>query len=169
MNGTYLEIDGRPALRFERSLRHSTERVWRAITDPAEIHRWFPAAVEYEPRVGARMSFRFEDPGAPPTEGEVTELDPPRLFAFAWGGEQLRFELEPDGGGCRLLFTHFLSERIQAARDAAGWEMCLSELDRLLAGEAAEGPGIGATPAWRELYDKYVASGLPSGAEVPGL
>jgi uncharacterized protein YndB with AHSA1/START domain len=168
MNGTYVEIDGRPALHFERSLPHSAERVWRAITDPAEVRHWFPAAVDYEPRLGAPMSFRFDDPDAPPTEGKVTELDPPRLFAFDWGDEQLRFELEPAGDGCRLLFTHFLSERIQAARDAAGWESCLTELDRLLAGEAAEAPGIGATPEWRALYDKYVTAGLPSGAEVPG-
>ena len=168
MNGTYLELDGRPALRFERSLSHPVEKVWRAITDPAEIQHWFPAAVDYEQRAGGAMSFRFDDPGAPPTEGAVTELEPPRLFAFDWGGEQLRFELEPAGHGCRLLFTHFLSERIQAARDAAGWEMCLAELDRLLAGESAEAPGTGATPEWRELYDKYVAAGLPSGAEVPG-
>jgi uncharacterized protein YndB with AHSA1/START domain len=167
MNGTYLEIDGRPALRFERSLPHSPERVWRAITDPVEIRQWFPAAVDYEQRVGAPMSFRFDDPDAPPTDGEVTDLDPPRLFAFDWGDEQLRFELEPAGEGCRLLFTHFLSERIQAARDAAGWEMCLKQLDRVLAGEAAEAPGIGVTPEWRDLYDKYVEEGLPSGAEIP--
>ena len=168
MIGSYLEIDGRPALRFERSLAHSAEQVWRAITEPDEIHRWFPAAVDYEPRHGAHMSFRFDDPDAPPTEGEVIEFDPPRVFAFDWGGEQLRFELEPARDGCRLLFTHFLSERIQAARDAAGWEMCLTELERLLVGEAAEAPGIGATPEWRGLYEKYVAEGLPSGAEVPG-
>lgn len=167
MNGTYLEIDGRPALNFERSLPHSAERVWRAITDPAEIQRWFPAAVDYEPRVGAPMAFRFDDPDEPPTGGKVTELDPPRLFAFNWGEEQLRFELEPAGDGCRLLFTHFLSESIQAARDAAGWEMCLQQLDRLLAGEDAEAPGVGPTPEWRDLYDKYVEEGLPSGAEIP--
>jgi uncharacterized protein YndB with AHSA1/START domain len=167
MNGTYLEIDGRPALHFERSLPHSAERVWRAITDPAEIQHWFPAAVDYEPRVGAPMSFRFDDPDEPPTGGKVTELDPPRLFAFDWGEEQLRFELEPADDGCRLLFTHFLSESIQAARDAAGWEMCLQQLDRLLAGEDAEAPGVGPTPEWRNLYDKYVEEGLPSGAEIP--
>ena len=167
MNGTYLELDGRPALRFERSLAYPVERVWRAITEPDEIHRWFPAAVELELRVGGPMSFRFDDPDAPPTDGEITELDPPRLLAFDWGDEQLRFELEPAGDGCRLLFTHFLSERIQAARDAAGWEMCLGQLDLLLAGEDATAPGIGPTPEWRELYDKYVAEGLPSGAEVP--
>ena len=168
MNGTYLELDGRPALRFERSIPHSVERVWRAITEPGEMGQWFPAAVEYEPRVGAAMRFEFDDPDAPTTEGQVTELDPPRLFAFDWGGELLRFELEPAGDGCRLSFTHFLSERIQAARDAAGWELCLTEMDRLLAGEDAEAPGIGVTPEWRALYDKYVAAGVPSGAEVPG-
>jgi uncharacterized protein YndB with AHSA1/START domain len=167
MNGTYMEIDGRPALRFERSLPHPVERVWRAITEPGEIRQWFPAAVEVDLRTGGAMSFEFDDPEAPATSGEVTELDPPRLFAFDWGGEQLRFELEPAGDGCRLLFTHFLSERIQAARDAAGWELCLAELDRLLAGDDAEAPGIGVTPEWRDLYDKYVAQGLPSGAEIP--
>ena len=35
MTGGILEtIDGRPALRFDRTLAHSVERVWRAITDP---------------------------------------------------------------------------------------------------------------------------------------
>ena len=168
MTGTYLEIDGRPALRFERSIPHSIERVWRAISEPGEIRRWFPAAVEFEPRVGGAMKFEFDDPDAPPTEGRVTALEPPHLFAFDWGGEQLRFELEPTRDGCRLRFTHFLSEGIQAARDAAGWEMCLTQLDLLLAGENPEAPGIGATPEWRDLHDKYVAAGLPSGAEVPG-
>jgi uncharacterized protein YndB with AHSA1/START domain len=168
MNGTYLEIDGRPALRFERALPHSVGRVWRAITEPGELRLWFPAAVEYEPRVGGPMTFTFSDPQAPPTEGEVMRLDPPRLFAFGWEGEELRFELEPAGDGCRLLFTHFLSERNQAARDAAGWEVRLQELIRLLAGEEVTPPGMEPTPEWRDLYDEYVAAGTPSGAEVPG-
>ncbi len=34
MNGTLQTIDGRPALRFERRLDHSIERVWRAVTEP---------------------------------------------------------------------------------------------------------------------------------------
>lgn len=35
-DGTLETIDGRPALRFERTLAHSVERVWRAISDPAD-------------------------------------------------------------------------------------------------------------------------------------
>lgn len=114
------------------------------------------------------MSFEFEDPDAPPTTGEVTELDPPRLLEFKWGDELLRFELGPEGEGSRLVFIHFISEREQAARDAAGWDMCLRELGRHVAGEPASAPGIGVTPEWRRLYDKYIESGLPSGAPVPG-
>ncbi len=33
-DGTPETIDGRPTLRFERTLSHSVERVWRAISDP---------------------------------------------------------------------------------------------------------------------------------------
>src|ERR1700679_3555266 len=39
-------IDGRPALRFERYLDHPVERVWRAVSEPAEVRRWMPAAAD---------------------------------------------------------------------------------------------------------------------------
>jgi uncharacterized protein YndB with AHSA1/START domain len=167
MTGTYQEIDGRPALCFERSFSHPVERVWSAVADPGEMHHWFPATVTADLRPGGAMSFEFDDPDAPETTGEVTELDPPRLLAFTWGDDLLRFEIEPAGEGSRLVFTHFLSERNEAARNAAGWDMCLRELDRHVAGEPASAPGIGVTPEWRELYDEYVAAGMPSGAPIP--
>jgi uncharacterized protein YndB with AHSA1/START domain len=168
MNGTYEEIDGRPALRFERSFSQPVERVWRAVSDPDEMGRWFPARVTADLQPGGAMSFEFDDPDAPPTTGEVTQLDPPRLLAFKWGEDLLRFELEPEGEGSRLVFIHFLANRDEAARNAAGWDICLRELDRQLAGEPAAAPGTGVTPEWRDLYDKYIESGLPSGAPVPG-
>ena len=45
-------VDGRPALRFERRLNHSVERVWRAVTDPAELARWFVSEVSWKPEPG---------------------------------------------------------------------------------------------------------------------
>ena len=74
-DGTLETIDGRPALRFERTLAHSVERVWRAISDPAELERWFPAAADWTPATGET----FEAFGA---TGEVTEVDAP----IAWPG-----------------------------------------------------------------------------------
>jgi hypothetical protein len=50
--GTLKTINGRPALRVERTLAHSVERVWRAISEPAEPERWFPAAANWTPATG---------------------------------------------------------------------------------------------------------------------
>jgi len=50
--GSQQTIDGRPALRFERRLDHSIERVWRAVTEPAELARWFVAEAPWTPAAG---------------------------------------------------------------------------------------------------------------------
>ena len=55
--GTYVEHGGRPAVRFVRTYPHPVERVWRAVSDPAELAHWFPSAVTLEPREGGRITF----------------------------------------------------------------------------------------------------------------
>jgi uncharacterized protein YndB with AHSA1/START domain len=83
---TSIELgDGRSILRIERVLGHDRERVWRAVTDPAELKQWFPSAVIYEPRVGAPMQFDFggeHDLDVWP--GEVLAWEPPSVFGFRW-------------------------------------------------------------------------------------
>ena len=71
MDGSLETIDGRAALRFVRRLDHSVERVWRAVSDPAELERWFVAPVEWTPAVGETFVAMDE-------QAEVTEVDPPR-------------------------------------------------------------------------------------------
>jgi uncharacterized protein YndB with AHSA1/START domain len=116
------------------------------------------------------MAFTFPDGGLPPMAGEVVELDPPHRFAFTWGDELLRIELEPGAGGegCMLRFTHVLSRRDQASRDAAGWHVCLDRLERHAGGAPASSPTSEPTAEWREHYDEYRRRGLPAGAPVPG-
>lgn len=128
--------DGRPVLRFERQLAHPPEKVWKAVTDPAEMEYWFPASISTELRVGAPMRFSFAghnpDVGAGYEEGEVLEFDPPRVYAFRWTDSVLRFEVIPDGDGTRLLFSQTLGgvgtwgDRQSTARNAAGWDVCLA-------------------------------------------
>ena len=89
-DATLETIDGRPALRFERTLAHSVERVWRAISDPAELERWFPAAADWTPATGET----FEAYGA---TGEVTEVDAPHRLAWTFGGDRYSFELAARG------------------------------------------------------------------------
>ena len=52
MNGTLSTVDGRPALSFERRLAHPVERVWRAVSEPDELARWFVSRAEWTPEAG---------------------------------------------------------------------------------------------------------------------
>jgi uncharacterized protein YndB with AHSA1/START domain len=169
-DGSFETIDGRPALRFERRLAHPVDVVWRAVTGPSELAHWFPAIVEVDLRRGGAMRFEFTEQELPPTSGEVTEYEPPRLFEFDWEGTVLRFEVEPADGGaaCVLRFTHLLEERDAAARDMAGWHVCLDTLERHLDGGRDDADHTGVTPEWKTLYEKYTAAGVPSGAVIPG-
>src|SRR3712207_4777271 len=96
--------EGRPTLRLERRLAHPIERVWRAVTDPAELEQWFVAPVPWTPAPGET----FESFGQ---SGAITELEPPRVVAWSWGDERFRIELWPDGDGCLLTFTHAFGDR----------------------------------------------------------
>jgi uncharacterized protein YndB with AHSA1/START domain len=171
MYGAYETIENRPALRFERRLSHPVEVVWRAITESDELEHWFPSRVEVD-ELGpdAEITFRFEHmplEDAPTTlTGRVTEFDPPRLFAFTWGEDHLRFELEPVGDSndaCVLRLTVLLDAQDKAARDGAGWHVCLDRLETRLDGSGKTRAG----EDWRGLYEEYQRRGVPAGAPIP--
>jgi uncharacterized protein YndB with AHSA1/START domain len=168
MYGTYETVDDRPALTFERLLAHPVERVWRAVTEPAELAHWFPSRVSGQVALGGRLSFEFPGDDLPPLEGEVVELEPPHRFAFNWGDDVLRIELEAVGDGCRLRFTCIFDDPARAARDAAGWHVCLDRLEQHLGGAPTDAPDSAPTAQWHEVYAEYQRRGLPSGAPVPG-
>jgi uncharacterized protein YndB with AHSA1/START domain len=123
-----LSDDG-PELRLERRLFHPVDRLWRALTDAAELAHWFPG------------------------EYEVVEMDAPRLLVARWHGETLRVELEPDGAFAVLRFSHSFEGREFAARSAAGWDRCFERLEALLRG----GPlGERASLAlWPYVHERY--------------
>jgi uncharacterized protein YndB with AHSA1/START domain len=165
--GTYIERDGRPALRFERTYSHPIARVWAAIAEPDGLSHWFPSAVKIERRPGGTIEFAG-DPNAPATTGTILLFDPPCRLAFTWGGDELHFELEPIGeSSCKLVLTNVLETRDTAARNAAGWSVCLAELDKHLSGAGGDGPHSDTAESWRPLYDAYVADGVPCGAAIP--
>jgi uncharacterized protein YndB with AHSA1/START domain len=171
--GAYQTIDDRPALSFERRLSHPIDVVWRAITETDELRHWFPSRVEVdELREGAELTFRFEHMplDAPSTmTGRVTEFDPPRTFAFTWGEDQLRLDLEPLAGedACLLRLTVLLDARDKAARDSAGWHVCLDRLEGALDGTEQPEPGS-SDERWRDHYEEYQRRGVPAGAPIPG-
>jgi hypothetical protein len=148
---TLTTSDSRPTLDLRRRFAHPPEKVWRAITDPDELGTWFPARLETVLEPGAPIRFTFAnvepDPDADASSGTVLEVDPPRLFAYRWGRDELRWEIIPDGAGCVLRFTHILSgaagtinDWYGAARHAAGWDVCFEYLGADLDGRPAGKP-----------------------------
>jgi len=102
-------------------------------------------------------------------KGEVTEFDPPSSLAFSWGEDHLRFELTPAHAGAQtdLCFTVLLDTADKAARDGAGWHVCLDGLEAALDG-ADQATVHGITDRWREHYEEYARRGFPATAPIPG-
>jgi uncharacterized protein YndB with AHSA1/START domain len=143
----------RPAVRLQRDLADPPAVVWQALTDRDQLRSWFPCDVivaggRWEP--GAAISFPFDPAIAELTlAGEVLEVDEPRVLAFTWGEERLRFELTADGDGTRLVLVELTAS--PAARNAAGWDVCLDRLTGL------EPPA----DAWRPRFAAYAAAFTP--------
>jgi uncharacterized protein YndB with AHSA1/START domain len=158
-DGQLIEVEGdRVGVRFERRLDHPPERVWRAVTETEELAKWFPARPEIggERRVGSELTFTYPNNEEPPETGQIVQFDEPRIFAFTWrsSGDDahlLHFELEPDGDGTRLIFTHELPKP-DSAKVAAGWQLCLDDLELALAdAPRADFP----EGKWVELHEEY--------------
>ncbi len=149
-----LRRDGRSVLRFERELSHTCERVWRALTERGELELWHPTPFEL---AGATVEF-LPSPGAPAFEaGRLLALEEPVLLAYTWGPDELRWTLSERAGGCLLTLEHSFADRFKAARDGAGWHVCLTALEALL--DRAEVPAKGSARelpgGWRELNEEY--------------
>jgi uncharacterized protein YndB with AHSA1/START domain len=162
--GTLERRGDRAVLTFRRRLAHPQERVWRALTEPEQLERWFPTTVDGERAAGARLSFSHRDVALPPFDGEMLEFQPPQLMELRWGEDVLRFELAPDGPAATLLtLTDTIGELCKAARDGAGWHACLASLADVL---GADGRTTFAAERWRAVHDAYIERFGPEAASI---
>ena len=107
----------------------STEKVWRAVTEPEHLARWFPTTIEGERAAGARLRFAFPAGQLPAFEGAMTAYEPPSLMELRWGPDLLRLELRPVAQGTELTLLDTLEALGKAARDGTGWHTCLDALE----------------------------------------
>ena len=118
-----------------RELRHPPEKVWQALTDPAELREWAP--FDADGNLGtAGNTVKLTTVGAPAlhvTETTVTRAEAPRLLEYTWGGNDMRWELEARAGGTRLTLWTSIDRRY-ISMGAAGWHICFDVLDRKLGG-----------------------------------
>jgi uncharacterized protein YndB with AHSA1/START domain len=158
--GAQVRKDGEKwTLILVRELRHSPEKVWQALTDPAHLREWAPFDADGSlGTAGARL--KLTAVGAPVlhvTETTVRRADAPKLLEYNWGGFDMRWELEALSGGTRLTLWTNIDRRF-IAMGAAGWHICFDVLDRFLSGVPI-GRLVGGDAVkfggWRRLNAEY--------------
>ena len=158
-SGAQVQKDGENwTLILVRELRHSPEKVWQALTDPAHLREWAPFDADGSlGTVGSTV--QLTTVGAPAqnvTETTVTRADAPSVLEYTWGGNEMRWELEAFTGGTRLtLWLNF--DRRFIAMSAAGWHICFDVLDHLLGGTPI-GRIVGSEAlkfGWQRLNAEY--------------
>ena len=162
MMGTLEQASAGWRLRFTRELDHQAERVWRAVTEADHLAAWFPMRVEGEWVAGGRLTFSDPEGRGLWFTGKVLAYEPPSVLEFTWGPDVLRLEIEDRGAGCTLTLLDTFDELGKAARDAAGWHVCLDLLAEHLNGATQPAPSRG----WPELNREYAEALGPEAATI---
>jgi len=143
----------RLAVTRELVIDASPETVWEFLVDPEKIVRW--KGVNAALQLWAGGAYRVEVVPNRIAVGEVVECDPPHRLVHTWGWEgdehvppgatTVEYELQPEGEGTLLRFTHRdLPSKQSAESHTQGWDHYLPRL-----AEAASGHDPGRDP-WLE-------------------
>ncbi len=162
--GAVLEEGERATLVFRRRLPHPPEEVWRALTDPAELSKWYMTTATIDGRRGGSIDF-VAGPSRLHVTGRILTWDPPRVFEHEWkvapraelrSGEDavIRWELSADGDGTLLHLEHRALNRMTALGFAPGTHAFLDRLEAQL--------GRQQLPNWQHRYEQVAPRYPPS-------
>jgi uncharacterized protein YndB with AHSA1/START domain len=157
--------DGEKAtLVFRRHLGLPPEAVWKALTDPSELSRWYMTQAEIDGREGGTIDF-VSGPSRLHVTGRILIWDPPRVFEHEWKvapraelltGEDavIRWELRRDGDGTMLHLEHRSLNRQTALGFAPGTHAFMDRLEAQLSQQPL--------PNWNERYQQVAPQYPPS-------
>jgi len=128
------------------------ERIFKALTDPAQLRRWFtdPACPAKTWNMDARLGGKYDYSTEKGTmvvngvsefkcHGEIVEIDPPRLLVYTWIANwhddkqrktTVRWELESRGKTTHVKVTHsgLAQEKVACEDYRGGWPGVLEQL-----------------------------------------
>jgi uncharacterized protein YndB with AHSA1/START domain len=136
---------------FHRRYARPIEKVWAALTLPERLSGWFASSTTIDRLgVGGVIDLDFKEENYR-SKGRIVVWEPMRTFAWEWSEPDgsnvslVRWDLEPDGDGCRVTLTHS-GLRPSDARDVGpGWHTHLQAIE-----DAADGI---ATP-WSRVKER---------------
>jgi uncharacterized protein YndB with AHSA1/START domain len=152
-----VKIEGEHAtLTFERHLPHPPEAIWKAITDPGELSKWYMDA-KIDGRMGGRIEFSS---GEGKVTGTVLVWDPPYVFEHEWIVDRskypkaefgvIRWELLREEDGTILKLIHRGLPRQTVRNFAPGVHALLDRLETYLV--------EGSLPDWRKQLQELQSS-----------
>lgn len=105
-------MENKPII-VERVFNAHVSKVWKAITDKAEIKDWYFDLADFKPQVG----FKFQFMGGTEENQylhlcEITDVVPEKKLTYSWrydgyeGNSFVTFELFEEGNQTRLKLTH---------------------------------------------------------------
>ncbi len=172
MNEEFAEIHACYSIAFTRQTKHTPARLWRAITDPAEVSRWMAHPARIDLRRGGEYHVDFSRTGGIDIDGVIVAVDPPlsgsdpcvkrgalepqHLLRYAWGTGVVEWAIEAVGKDSRYTLTLAGLEpgAIPADAFAAGWHCQLADLERYLETGAPSSDGD-ARAFWMTLRPDY--------------
>lgn len=141
-----------------RELRHPPARVWQALTDPKHLAAWAPFDADRNLATTGPVKLATVGTQAPHiAECMVKRSEEGRILEYGWGGNEMRWELEPLGQGTRLKLWHNIDRQF-IAWGAAGWHICFDVLDALLDGDPIgriAGQEAMKLGSWQRLTGEY--------------
>ena len=145
---------------FVRELRHTPEKVWAALTEPAQVGAWAPFTTDRDlGSTGDATLTMIDGDVSEDLPAEVTQSERPTLLEYRWGDDLLRWELAATEAGTELTLRHTVAERDFVPKAAAGWHLCFDVMEHLLDGQPI-GPIRGRDAmnhGWQELHDEYAS------------
>ncbi len=162
-SGAQVRKDGdKWTLILVRDMRHTSEKVWKALTDPAHVREWAPFDVDGSlDQLGSTVQLTWVgSPTSIPTI--VTRVEAPRVLEYG----DIRWELEPSDLGTRLTLWTKIDRRF-VSMGAAGWHIAFDVLDSNLNGTPIgriAGADAMKFDGWQRLNSEYAKQ---FGVEMP--
>jgi uncharacterized protein YndB with AHSA1/START domain len=141
-----MEASTETTVQREIAIAARPETVWEFLVQPEKATRWMGEAASLDPRPGGE--YRVEVVPGQVAVGEFVEVDPPHRLVWTWGwteesqsrvapgSTRIEVELEPDGDGTLLRFTHGgLPDTDTTGTHAHGWDHYLERLEIVARGD----------------------------------
>lgn len=142
-------IDSATQLHIVRTYSASRAEVFKALTEPDRLSRWFAPSDEFEAYVDRfdaevdgtyRIEMRHKEGNVHTAVGTIREIKPPSRLVYTWkweGGEMpdtlVTWVLREVDGGTELTLIHDQFPNEEAKNEhLQGWNGCLARLELAL-------------------------------------